>query len=80
MQSGRRNMALTTGCELPPPKFGSRNPIPCDSEQFIACPSTPRIFVRDGVTSCLLVYRLTYNDDVAAGQLAVFQGASDEHI
>jgi hypothetical protein len=27
-----------------------------------------------------LVYRLTYNDDVAAGQLAVFQGASDEHI
>jgi hypothetical protein len=28
----------------------------------------------------LLVYRLTYNDDVAAGQLAVFQGASDEHI
>jgi hypothetical protein len=28
----------------------------------------------------LLVHRLTYNDDVAAGQLAVFQGASDEHI
>jgi hypothetical protein len=27
-----------------------------------------------------LVYRLTYNDDVAAGQLGVFQGASDEHI
>jgi len=27
-----------------------------------------------------LVCRLTYNDDVAAGQLAVFQGASDEHI
>jgi predicted ATPase len=26
-----------------------------------------------------LVCRLTYNDDVAAGQLAVFQGASDEH-
>src|SRR5580692_4786318 len=25
----------------------------------------------------LLVYRLTYNDDVAAGQLAVFQGASE---
>ena len=24
-----------------------------------------------------LVYRLAYNDDVAAGQLAVFQGASD---
>lgn len=54
MQSGRRNMALTTGCELPPPRFGSRNPIPCDSEQFIACPSTPRIFVLEGVTSCLL--------------------------
>ena len=31
-------------------------------------------------TGDLLVYRLTYNDDVAAGQLAVFQGASDEHI
>jgi hypothetical protein len=29
---------------------------------------------------CSLVCRLTYNDDVAAGQLAVFQGASDEHI
>jgi hypothetical protein len=27
----------------------------------------------------ILVHRLTYNDDVAAGQLAVFQGASDEH-
>jgi len=27
-----------------------------------------------------LVYRLAYNGDVAAGQLAVFQGASDEHI
>jgi hypothetical protein len=27
-----------------------------------------------------LVHRLTYNSDVAAGQLAVFQGASDEHI
>jgi hypothetical protein len=27
-----------------------------------------------------LVHRLAYNDDVAAGQLAVFQGASDEHI
>jgi hypothetical protein len=27
-----------------------------------------------------LVRRLTYNDDVAASQLAVFQGASDEHI
>jgi hypothetical protein len=26
------------------------------------------------------VYRLAYNGDVAAGQLAVFQGASDEHI
>jgi hypothetical protein len=27
-----------------------------------------------------LVHRLTYKGDVAAGQLAVFQGASDEHI
>ena len=27
-----------------------------------------------------LVYRLAYNGEVAAGQLAVFQGASDEHI
>jgi hypothetical protein len=27
-----------------------------------------------------LVYRLAYNGDIAAGQLAVFQGASDEHI
>ncbi len=26
------------------------------------------------------VCRLAYNGDVAAGQLAVFQGASDEHI
>ena len=30
-------------------------------------------------TACL-VYRLTYNDDVAAGQLAVFQGASEAPI
>ena len=28
----------------------------------------------------VLVYRLAYNGDIAAGQLAVFQGASDEHI
>ena len=35
---------------------------------------------RKGGTSVRLVHRLTYNDDVAAGQLAVFQGASDEHI
>ena len=27
-----------------------------------------------------LVYRLTYNDGVAVGQLAVFQDATDEHI
>ena len=26
---------------------------------------------------CMLVYRLAYNGDVAAGQLAVFQGASE---
>ena len=28
----------------------------------------------------ILVYRLAYNGAIAAGQLAVFQGASDEHI
>ena len=28
----------------------------------------------------LLVYRLAYNSDVAAGQLAVFQGASEAPI
>jgi S1-C subfamily serine protease len=39
-----------------------------------------RIVVGGKVTRGYLVYRLTYNDDVAAGQLAVFQGASDEHI
>src|SRR3984893_13483036 len=29
---------------------------------------------------CYLVYRLAYNGDVAAGQLAVFQGASEAPI
>ena len=28
----------------------------------------------------MLVYRLAYNGDVAAGQLAVFQGASESPI
>ena len=37
-------------------------------------------FFNDMGRAALLVYRLTYNDEVAAGQLAVFQGASDEHI
>jgi hypothetical protein len=27
-----------------------------------------------------LVYRLAYNDVIAASKLPVFQGASDEHI
>ena len=29
---------------------------------------------------CQLVYRLAYNGDIAAGQLAVFQGASEAPI
>ena len=39
-----------------------------------------KIQLRTRLSRDCLVYRLTYNDDVAAGQLAVFQGASDEHI
>jgi hypothetical protein len=36
--------------------------------------------MRHAAFAAVLVCRLTYNDDVAAGQLAAFQGASDEHI
>src|ERR1700745_2273100 len=39
-----------------------------------------RHLLREGRCLTILVHRLAYNSDVAAGQLAVFQGASEAPI
>src|SRR6516225_6218570 len=39
-----------------------------------------RLSDRESALSCRLVYRLAYSGDSAAGQLAVFQGASEAPI
>jgi hypothetical protein len=43
-----------------------------------ALPREPAFAHLDAIS--VLVYRLAYNSDVAAGQLAVFQGASEAPI
>jgi|SRR6516164_5674826 len=53
---------------------------------FLALGLPLEVFLRDGTSSHgflgteSLVYRLAYSGDIAAGQLAVFQGASEAPI